>query len=47
MEKITGAELDVEKAEPKHKDLLSGFSTSNKELKDFLVEDALKNQEGL
>lgn len=45
MGKITGSELDVEKAGIRHKEFLSGFSSSNEELKNFLVEDALKNQE--
>ncbi len=44
-EKIKAEELRIEKLEPKHKELLISFQTSNKELKDFLVEDALKNHD--
>ena len=43
-EKIKPEELRIEKLEPKHNDLLNGFTTSSKELKDFLIEDALNNQ---
>ncbi len=45
MEKINADELRIEKLEPGHKELLISFQTSNKELKDFLVEGAMKNQE--
>ncbi len=44
-EKIKAEGLRIEKLEPRHKELLNSFQTSNKELKDFLVEDAFKNQE--
>ncbi len=43
-EKITPEELKIEKLETKHETLLSSFKTSTKELKAFLVEDALNNQ---
>ena len=43
-EKIKPEELRIEKLEIKHKELLNAFITSTKELKDFLVEDALNNQ---
>ena len=44
-EKIKAEELRIEKLETKHKSLIEGFQTQNKELKGFLVEDAIKNQE--
>ena len=44
-EKVKSEDLKIEKLEAKHKELLNFFQTQNKDLKAFLVEDALKNQE--
>src|SRR3989338_181099 len=43
--KIKPEDLKIEKLEAKHKELLNFFQTQNKELKAFLVEGAIKNQE--
>ncbi len=44
-EKISQDKLKVEKLSEKHKAILKNFKTDNIELKKFLVEDALRNQE--
>ena len=44
-EKVKSEDIRTEKLEEKHAKLLDEFSTENKELKAFLVEDALKNQQ--
>ncbi len=44
-EKIPQEDLKVEKLSEKHKAILENFKTDNLELKKFLVEDALRNQE--
>lgn len=44
-EKIPQEDLKVEKISEKHKTILETFKTDNLELKKFLVEDALRNQE--
>ena len=44
-EKIEPRNLRIEKLHPGHQHALSSFQTSTKELGDFLVEDALKNQD--
>ncbi|VVB60701.1 Acetyltransferase (GNAT) domain protein [uncultured archaeon] len=44
-EKIPQDNLKVEKLSEKHKNILETFKTENVELKKFLVEDALRNQE--
>jgi len=38
-------DLRIEVIGPEHKQYVNGFESNNKELRDFLVEDALKNQE--
>ena len=42
--KIKPEDIRPEKLDEKHESLLTTFSTDNKELKAFLVEDAIKNQ---
>ncbi len=44
-EKIKPEDLKAEKLEPRHIHLLPNFSTDNKELRAFLVEDSIKNQQ--
>ncbi len=44
-EKIRPEDLRIEKLSNRHTKIISNFQTSNKELKDFLIEDALDNQE--
>lgn len=44
MEKISMADIDVQKINPLHKPLLVSFKSYEKELVDFLVEDAMDNQ---
>lgn len=43
--KILTADLRIEKLSKRHTKIIDNFQTSNKELKDFLIEDALDNQE--
>ena len=43
-EKIKPEELRIDKLESKYRELLNNFTTSTKELKDFLIQDALNNQ---
>jgi hypothetical protein len=38
-------DLRIEVIGPEHRHSVNGFESDNKELRDFLVEDALKNQE--
>ncbi len=42
---IPDEEILIEQISEKHTEIINEFSTNLKELKDFLVEDALKNQE--
>ncbi len=44
-EKISLSDLRIEKLSKRHNKIIDNFQSSNKELKDFLVEDALDNQE--
>src|SRR3989338_399633 len=44
-EKIKPEDLRIEKIDRRHSTKINNFKSSNKELKDFLVEDALDNQE--
>ena len=44
-EKISPSDLRIEKLSEHNKEIINNFQTSNKELKDFLIEDALNNQE--
>ena len=43
--KINIEDLRVEKISNRHISTLEKFKSSNKELKDFLIDDALENQE--
>lgn len=43
--KIPDEDVVIEQISAKHKDIIKNFQTYEKELKDFLVDDALKNQE--
>ncbi len=43
--KISVEDLRVEKISDRHVPILMEFKSSNKELRDFLIEDALENQE--
>src|SRR3989338_6053216 len=45
LEKITPEYLKAEKMGAIHTNILTNFSTDNKELKAFLVEDSMKNQQ--
>ena len=45
MEKITAGELRIERLESSHIQLLLSFKNQNEELRSFLIEDAMKNQE--
>ncbi|MFQ5721120.1 MAG: hypothetical protein ACE5GI_01340 [Candidatus Aminicenantales bacterium] len=42
--KIELKELRVEELGDEHKEIIKEFNTSNKELKDFLIEDSINNQ---
>lgn len=44
-ERIKPESLRIEKLSKKHEGTIKSFETDTKELKDFLVEDAIKNQE--
>lgn len=44
-ERISREDLDIELISEKHKNILENFKTDNTELKQFLIEDALSNQE--
>ena len=45
LQKILPSDLRIEKLSNRHTEIVNEFQTYNKELKDFLVEDALANQE--
>ena len=42
---ILPTDLRIERLSDRHKEIIENFQSSNKELKDFLIEDALENQE--
>lgn len=45
IERIYREDLDIELISEKHKNILETFKTDNTELKQFLIDDALNNQE--
>ena len=44
MEKIPADNIKIEKLNPAHKEKIKSFKSYEKELIDFLIEDALDNQ---